>query len=134
MLRYKTMYPFFHWSKIWPGVLVILLLLSLVNLIYLDIEVTASRRQLTLINQQLEVLSSGSFDSPNSFKESNLPDSSFEACFNLEEASQHVGEEACIEAKLDHLYISQTGTIFLNFCPNYQECSFQGVIFASQAG
>jgi len=124
---------FFRWPKIWEGVLGILILLFLADLIYLNIEITASRQKLSVIEEQLAVLSFASSASSTS-EPVVLQKASFSSCFSLEEASQHIGEEACVEGKLDHLYVSQTETTFLNFCPNYQECSFQAVIFASRAG
>lgn len=127
------MNQFFRLPKIWGGVLGILILLSLADLIYLNIEITASRQQLSVIGEQLAVLSLAPSASSTS-EPVVLQKASFSSCFSLEEASQHIGEEACVEGKLDHLYISQTETIFFNFCPNYQECPFQAVIFASRAG
>jgi len=127
------MNQFFRLPKIWGGVLGILILLSLADLIYLNIEITASRQKLSVIEEQLAVLSLA----PSVFSASgsaSLQEASFSSCFSLEEASQHIGEEACVEGKLDHLYISQTETTFFNFCPNYQKCPFQAVIFASRAG
>ena len=127
------MNQFFRLPKIWGGVLGILILLSLADLVYLNIEITASRQKLSMIEEQLAVLSLAPsvFSAPES---ASFQESSFSSCFSLEEASQHIGEEACVEGKLDHLYISQTETIFFNFCPNYQKCPFQAVIFASRAG
>ena len=34
------------------------------------------------------------------------------------EAPNHVGEYACVSGKIDHVYTSQKGTIFLNFRPD----------------
>jgi len=49
------------------------------------------------------------------------------------EAPNHIGEYACVSGKIDHVYISQKGTIFLNFCPDYKTCPFGAVIFGSDA-
>jgi micrococcal nuclease len=49
------------------------------------------------------------------------------------EASEHVGEYACVAGKVDHVYTSQKGTIFINFCPDYKNCPFGAVIFDSEA-
>ncbi len=49
------------------------------------------------------------------------------------EAPNHVGEYACVSGKIDHVYTSQKGTIFLNFCPDYKTCPFGAVIFGSDA-
>ncbi len=49
------------------------------------------------------------------------------------EAANHVGEFACVSGKIDHVYTSQKGTIFLNFCSDYKNCPFGAVIFGSEA-
>jgi endonuclease YncB( thermonuclease family) len=49
------------------------------------------------------------------------------------EAPNHVGEYACVSGKIDHVYISQKGNTFLNFCPDYKTCPFHAVIFSSDA-
>jgi micrococcal nuclease len=49
------------------------------------------------------------------------------------EASNHIGEYACVSGKIDHVYTSQKGTIFLNFCPDYKTCPFGVIIFGSDA-
>jgi len=52
---------------------------------------------------------------------------------NYTEASEHVGEYACVAGRVDHVYTSQKGTIFINFCPDYKTCPFGAVIFGSDA-
>ena len=52
---------------------------------------------------------------------------------NYTEASKHVGEYACVEGKVDHVYTSQKGNIFINFCSDYKTCAFGAVIFGSDA-
>jgi len=49
------------------------------------------------------------------------------------EAPNYVGEYACVSGKIDHVYTSKKGTIFLNFCPDYKACPFNAVIFGSDA-
>jgi endonuclease YncB( thermonuclease family) len=49
------------------------------------------------------------------------------------EAPNHVGEYACVSGKIDHVYTSQKGTIFLNFSPDYKTSPFGAVIFGSDA-
>jgi endonuclease YncB( thermonuclease family) len=49
------------------------------------------------------------------------------------EAPSHIGEYACVSGKIDHVYTSQKGTIFLNFCSDYKTCPFGIVIFGSDA-
>jgi endonuclease YncB( thermonuclease family) len=49
------------------------------------------------------------------------------------EAPNHIGEYACVSGKIDHVYTSRKGTIFLNFCPDYKTCPFGVVIFGSDA-
>ena len=52
---------------------------------------------------------------------------------NYTEAPNHVGEYACVVGKEDHVYTSQKGNTFLNFCPDYKTCPFGAVIFGSAA-
>jgi micrococcal nuclease len=52
---------------------------------------------------------------------------------NYNEASDHVGEYACVTGRVDHVYTSQKGTIFINFCPDYKTCPFGAAIFGSDA-
>ena len=49
------------------------------------------------------------------------------------EAPNHIGDYACVSGKIDHVYTSKKGTIFLNFCPDYKTCPFGAVIFGSDA-
>jgi endonuclease YncB( thermonuclease family) len=49
------------------------------------------------------------------------------------EAPNHVGEYACVIGRVDHVYTSQKGTTFINFCPDYKTCPFGAVIFISDA-
>jgi micrococcal nuclease len=49
------------------------------------------------------------------------------------EAPNYVGEYACVSGKIDHVYTSKKGTIFLNFCQDYKTCPFGVVIFGEDA-
>jgi len=49
------------------------------------------------------------------------------------EAPEHVGEYACVAGRVDHVYTSQKGTIFINFRPDYKTSPFGVVIFGSDA-
>ncbi|MFZ0034608.1 MAG: thermonuclease family protein, partial [Sedimentisphaerales bacterium] len=49
------------------------------------------------------------------------------------EAPNHIGEYACVSGKIDHVYTSQKGTVFLNFCQDYKTCPFGVVIFNEDA-
>ncbi|MGA2915998.1 MAG: hypothetical protein ABSE89_08245 [Sedimentisphaerales bacterium] len=49
------------------------------------------------------------------------------------EAPNYTGKYACVTGIVDHTYTSRTGTIFLNFCPDYRTCPFGAVIFGSNA-
>jgi len=52
---------------------------------------------------------------------------------NYTEAPEHVGEYAFVAGRVDHVYTSKKGTIFINFCPDYKTCPFGAVIFGSNA-
>jgi micrococcal nuclease len=49
------------------------------------------------------------------------------------QAPNHVGEYACVSGKIDHIYTSKKGTVFLNFCTDYKTCPFGAVIFSEDA-
>jgi micrococcal nuclease len=49
------------------------------------------------------------------------------------EAPEHVGEYACVTGRVDHVYTSKKGTIFINFCSDYKTCSFGAVIFETNS-
>lgn len=46
------------------------------------------------------------------------------------EAPAHIGEYASVRGTLLRAYTSKSGTVFLDFCENYKNCPFSGVIFA----
>lgn len=50
--------------------------------------------------------------------------------YDYTDAPKHVGEYASVRGTLIKTYTSKTGTVFLDFCKEYKNCSFSGVIFA----
>jgi hypothetical protein len=50
--------------------------------------------------------------------------------YDYTEAKEHVGEYASVRGTLIEAYTSKSGTVFLDFCENYKNCSFSAVIFA----
>lgn len=56
-----------------------------------------------------------------------------EFAVSFREAPNHIGEYAVISGLVDNVFISNKGTKFLNFCPNYRTCPFSAVIFNSDA-
>jgi DNA/RNA endonuclease YhcR with UshA esterase domain len=57
--------------------------------------------------------------------QSSLPRISFS------QAPDYIGKSVCVTGKVDRVYTSQKGTVFINFCPDYKTCPFGAVIFAS---
>ena len=49
------------------------------------------------------------------------------------DAPAHVGDLASVRGTLLDTYASKTGTVFLDFCEDYETCPFSGVIFADDA-
>lgn len=49
------------------------------------------------------------------------------------EAPAYVGEYASVRGLLVKAYTSKSGTVFLDFCAQYKNCPFSGVIFADDA-
>lgn len=52
-------------------------------------------------------------------------------CVDFQRAAQHVGESVCISGRLLRVFTSRGGNSFLDFCPDYRNCPFTCVIFAS---
>ena len=52
---------------------------------------------------------------------------------HFSQAPKHIGEVCTVEGKIDHVYISKKGNIFLDFCKNYKTCPFSAVIFKNNA-
>lgn len=53
--------------------------------------------------------------------------------YSIEEAIDHVGENATVVGTVSKIFTSKSGTIFLDFCEDFKKCPFSAVIFASDA-
>lgn len=51
--------------------------------------------------------------------------------FSYTDASQHIGEYATIEGTPVTIYTSKKGTVFFDYCKEYDACPFSAVIFSS---
>lgn len=52
-------------------------------------------------------------------------------CVNFQDAAAHIGETACISARVLRVFTSKSGNTFLDFCADYRNCPFTSVIFES---
>jgi hypothetical protein len=52
-------------------------------------------------------------------------------CVDFREAQSHTGQTGCITGRLLRTYTSRSGATFLDFCPDFRNCAFSSVIFAS---
>jgi hypothetical protein len=59
------------------------------------------------------------------------PGQSMAGCVDFHDAGQHTGETTCISGRVLRVYVSRSESVFLDFCPNYRDCPFSSVIFAS---
>ena len=50
--------------------------------------------------------------------------------YTIDEAVEHIGEKATVVGKVDKVFTSKSGTVFFDFCDNFQTCPFSAVIFA----
>jgi len=50
-------------------------------------------------------------------------------CIDFKDAVNFVAQEKCIRGKIEKVFISASGTIFLDFCKDYKSCQFTAVIF-----
>jgi hypothetical protein len=84
------------------------------------------------------------FGSSNSIKSDQKPtqasiadivdqDNAPSGCISIEDAQNFAGSEACVQGAIIKVFTSKSGTVFLDFCENYQECPFTAVIFKSSA-
>jgi hypothetical protein len=55
------------------------------------------------------------------------------SCISYVDAGNFVGESKCVFGKVEKVYASSGGTIFLDFCPDYKTCPFSAVIFKSDS-
>ncbi len=68
---------------------------------------------------------------PNRPGDADKPSGPGGACVDFHEAAQHTGESVCISGRVLRVYTSRSESAFLDFCPNYRDCPFSSVIFAS---
>ena len=52
-------------------------------------------------------------------------------CVDFREAGAHTGQTGCISGRVLRVFASRAGNTFLDFCPDYRDCPFTSVIFAS---
>jgi len=50
-------------------------------------------------------------------------------CVPIREASQHVGQTACVTGKVLRVKVGPRGVHFLDFCPDQMSCPFSVVVF-----
>ena len=50
-------------------------------------------------------------------------------CLPFTEAAKNIGASICITGKVLKVARGESGTYFLNFCPDYRGCAFQIVVF-----
>ena len=51
--------------------------------------------------------------------------------FDYTDAAQHIGQYATIEGTPVNVYTSKKGTVFFDYCTEYDSCPFSAVIFSS---
>ena len=52
-------------------------------------------------------------------------------CVDFRQATSHAGENGCVTGYVLRAFTSRAGNTFLDFCPDYRNCPFSTVIFAS---
>ncbi len=52
-------------------------------------------------------------------------------CVDFRDAASRVGEAGCVSGRVFRAVTSRGGNSFLDFCPDYHNCPFTAVIFAS---
>ena len=51
--------------------------------------------------------------------------------YDYTEAPDHIGEKATVTGIVNKIFTSKSGTVFFDYCDNFQTCPFSAVIFAS---
>lgn len=54
-------------------------------------------------------------------------------CINYIEAAKHIGEKDCVVGTIDRVFISNSGTVFFDYCKDYKTCPFTAVVFKSDS-
>jgi hypothetical protein len=52
-------------------------------------------------------------------------------CVDFREVGSRIGETGCVSGRVLRVFTSRAGNTFLDFCPDYRNCPFASVIFAS---
>lgn len=55
------------------------------------------------------------------------------SCLDINDVANFVAQEKCVRGKIEKVFISKSGTIFLDFCQDYKTCPFTAVIFKSDS-
>lgn len=51
-------------------------------------------------------------------------------CVDFRGAAEHTGKRGCVSGRVLRVFTSRAGNTFLDFCPDYRQCPFTGVVFA----
>jgi micrococcal nuclease len=65
--------------------------------------------------------------------EIDIPVITDENSVHFTEAPDNIGKKLWVKGKINHVFVSNKGNYFLNFCPDFRECPFSGLIFADKA-
>ena len=70
----------------------------------------------------------------NSILEENSVSAPAQSCeIEYNRAPDYVGKKCRVKGRVDHVYVSKKGTVFLDFCFDYKTCPFTAVIFKDKA-
>ena len=65
--------------------------------------------------------------------DSSAPSITEENTVHFSEAPNSIGEDLWVRGDIDHVFLSDNGNYFLNFCSDFRECPFSAVIFSEYA-
>ena len=95
------------------------------QLVYVAVVVVLASTLATVVAYRLGVRQAGRRANPKS-----VP-GDVAGCIDFREAQSHTGQTGCITGRVLRTYTSRSGVTFLDFCPDYRNCAFSGVVFAS---
>lgn len=66
-------------------------------------------------------------------QEIEIPVMTDENSVHFSEAPDNIGKKFWVKGKIDHVFVSNNGNYFLNFCPDFRDCPFSSLIFSEKA-
>jgi hypothetical protein len=73
-------------------------------------------------------------DAQSTFSSAGRASAADSGCVDFRDAARIAGQSGCVAGRVLRVYISRSGSTFLDFCSDYRNCPFTSVIFSSDKG